>query len=204
MGDDADELALEELVAVEEDVVAEPATGGRDQTRAEVTEGQLERLHIVAGNLGLLLGGLQLLSGRLHLEGTEVDQPQSAHSRNGKRDSVCPLRGHLGVRWVSGAVVEDEKTDDQNDLVGELTPALHQERGGDLATTVQTIFLGGDFAGTHGVFHPRRCCHGVFTANTNAVEEQRPDVANDPAVERSSPRADQHDQTDKHDDGILN
>ena len=38
-------------------------------------------------------------------------------------------------------MVEDEQQDDQDDLVEELTPALHQESAGDLAATVETILL---------------------------------------------------------------
>jgi hypothetical protein len=39
--------------------------------------------------------------------------------------------------------------------------------------------------------------------DTNAVEEQRPGVANDPAVLSDSPGRGKHQKTDKHDCGIL-
>lgn len=101
VGDDANELRLEELVAVEEDIVTEPATRSCDQTGTKVGEGELERFHIIASNLGLLLGGQQLLSGGLHLKRTEVDEPEGANRGNGKGDTVRPLRGHLRIGWVA-------------------------------------------------------------------------------------------------------
>ena len=54
-GDYRDELGLEELVAVEEDIVSVPSSGCGDQTRAEVCKSEFERLSIVSSNLGLLL-----------------------------------------------------------------------------------------------------------------------------------------------------
>lgn len=49
-----------------------------------------------------------------------------------------------------------------------------------------------------------RCsCDGVFAANTNSVEEERPNVADDPSVLSNSPRRRQHEETDKHDGGVL-
>ncbi len=51
IGNGGDELGLEQLVAVEEDVVAVPAASGCNYARAEVGEGKLEGLCIVAGNL---------------------------------------------------------------------------------------------------------------------------------------------------------
>lgn len=50
VGDDGDEFTLEELVAVEEYVVAEPASGSRNHTRTKIGKGKLERLSIVAGD----------------------------------------------------------------------------------------------------------------------------------------------------------
>jgi len=39
-------------------------------------------------------------------------------------------------------MVEDEKEKNQDDLIGELAPALHQESLSDFPSTMQTIFLG--------------------------------------------------------------
>jgi hypothetical protein len=75
VGDDLDELALEELVAVEENVVHVPATRSCENATTEVLECKSERLGIVTCDTGLLLRNLKLLAGRSHFEGTEIDQP---------------------------------------------------------------------------------------------------------------------------------
>lgn len=100
-------------------------------------------------------------------------------------------------------MVEDEQQQDEEDLVEELSPALHEEGGGDLAATVQTILARGDLAGADGVLHGGRGGHGVLTTNADTVEEQRDGVAGDPAVEVGAPGGREHDETDEHDDGVL-
>ena len=100
--------------------------------------------------------------------------------------------------------MEDEEQEDQNDLVEELTPTLHQESACDFSTSVETIFLGRDFAGTDGVLHTRCSSHRVLTTNTDPVEEERPDVADHPSILSDTPCRGQHDKPDKHDCGILN
>lgn len=40
--------------------------------------------------------------------------------------------------------------------------------------------------------------------NTDTVDEQRPSIANHPAVEGKAPGSREHQQTDKHDGRILN
>src|SRR6266480_6406218 len=50
MGNNIDELALEELIAVEKDVVHVPCSRSSEKTRSKVGEGKLERLEIVAGD----------------------------------------------------------------------------------------------------------------------------------------------------------
>ena len=91
---DLDKLVLEQLVAVEEDVVGEPRTSSSDQAGSEVAEGKLQGNNIVTGDVRLLLSKLELLGRRLHLEVTEVDEPESTNGRNGERDAVRPL-SHL-------------------------------------------------------------------------------------------------------------
>ena len=137
-----DEFGLEQLVAVEENVVAVPAASGGDEARAEVGEGELEGLGIVAGDLGLFLRGRQLLARGSHLVGTEINQPQRADGGNGKGNPVGPLYGHFRIRRVPASVVKAQKGNDEDDLVGELTPALHQEGAGDFPASVKTILLG--------------------------------------------------------------
>ena len=55
--DGTDEFRLEQLVAIEEDVVGVPATSGCNYAWAEISKRKLEGLSIVASNLGLLLCG---------------------------------------------------------------------------------------------------------------------------------------------------
>src|SRR5947207_15324553 len=69
---------------------------------------------------------------------------------------------------------------------------------------MQTVLFGRDLAGTHSVLHAGGSRHWVFASNANAVEEQSPDVANNPAILSDTPRTHQHDETEEHDGGILN
>lgn len=100
-------------------------------------------------------------------------------------------------------MVEDQEQQDKDYLVEELTPTLHQESAGDFAATMETILSGRNFARADCILHTGSRRHGVFTADTNAVEEERPGVADDPSVLGNTPGGHQHDQTDEHDGGVL-
>jgi hypothetical protein len=78
--------------------------------------------------------------------------------------------------------VEDEEKKDEDDLVEPLTPTLHQEGRRDLATSVKTIITGRDLARANSIFHSGGGGHRVFSSDSDAVEEQRPNVADNPAV----------------------
>ncbi len=52
---------------------AEPAHGGGDEASSEVTDRDLQRVDVVAGNLVLLLGDGQLPIGVFQLPGSVVD-----------------------------------------------------------------------------------------------------------------------------------
>ena len=95
MRNNADKFTLEELVAVEEDVVRIPCSCGGKNTGSKICEAQLERLHIIASNAALLLGDLKLFAGRPHLEGTVVDKPQGANCRDCEGDAVGVLCSDL-------------------------------------------------------------------------------------------------------------
>lgn len=82
--DDLDELALEELVAVEEHVVAEPSASSSKKTTAEVAEAVSKSGDVVSSNVGLALGILQLLRGLGHLPSSVVDEPEGSDSRKGE------------------------------------------------------------------------------------------------------------------------
>lgn len=203
VGDDLDELTLEELVAVEENVVAEPGASGGEQTATEVGEAGLEGSDVVASDAGTALGFGKLLGGVGHLPGSVVDEPQSTDGGEGKGQTEGELSSLLGVRGAAAAVVEDGEQDNQDNLVEELTPALHQESHGDTATTVQTILLGGEFASSDGALEGSSSSDGIFTTNTDRVEEERPGIADDPALKSKTPGSGKHEETDKHDDGVL-
>lgn len=146
VGDDLDEFTLKQLVPVEEHVIGEPPSRGGDHPGSKVRKGQLQRIRVVPGHLALLLRGHQLLARRAHLEGSVVDQPQRADGRNGERNPIGPLRRQSGIRRVSGTVVKAEQQQNEEHLVEELPPSLHQESTGHFAAPVQAIFPGGDLS----------------------------------------------------------
>ena len=69
---------------------------------------------------------------------------------------------------------------------------------------MKTILFGGNFAGANSVLHTRCSRHGVFPANTDAVEEESPGVANYPAILSNTPGCSEHKKTDEHDGCVLN
>lgn len=204
VGNDLDELALEQLVTVEEYVVAEPGTGGGQESAAEMLHAVLEGGDIVSGDLRAALGLGQLLGGVWHLPGTVVDEPGSSDSREGKGETERILGGRRRVWGAAIAAVEDDEEDKEDNLVDKLAPALHQEGHGHTATTVQTILLGGESSRSDSVLERRGSGDGILASDTQAVEKQRPSIANNPALEGQTPTGCKHEQTDKHDEGILN
>ena len=100
-------------------------------------------------------------------------------------------------------MVEDQEAQDQDGLVDQLTPALHQECRSNFATTMQTIFLGGDFARADRVFHTRCSRHWVLSTDADTVEEKGPDIADDPTVLSDTPCSSEHYETDEHNGGVL-
>jgi hypothetical protein len=99
--------------------------------------------------------------------------------------------------------VENQEENDQNGLVKELAPSLHQESHGDFSPTVETVLTCRDFARSGGVLHCGGGRHWVFPTNTDAVEHQRESVADDPSVQRDTPGSSEHEKTAKHNQSIL-
>ena len=132
-GNDFNERSFEELVAVEEEVVEEPASGGSDKSAAKVAGDQFERLDIVTGLVDTAVPlGSGKSRGAVHLfVVTVVGQVEGQDGHDGKGHSESPLGRHLGVRWVC-TVMEDEKEDDEHTLVEQLTPPLHEESEDDV------------------------------------------------------------------------
>ena len=164
--DDGNELSLEELVAVEENVVAEPAASGGEETAAEMSGGHGKGVVIVAGNVALLLSSNKLSAGVGHLVGSVVDEPKGTNGWNGKRQSERPLDSGGAIRRRPATGVEDEEENDEEGLVDKLTPTLHQEGGSNLAATMKTIVSGRELSGRDGVLHGGSSSNGVFTTNT--------------------------------------
>lgn len=67
-----------------------------------------------------------IVVGSLCLVDSEVQQPQGADQDESKAESVGPLDGRLSVGRVA-TTVEDEQQDDQQALISQLTPTLHEE-----------------------------------------------------------------------------
>lgn len=203
--DNADKVARVKLVSVEENIVGEPATSGSENSRAEVLEGKLQGLHIIASHGGLLLLSIQLLARRVHVVSTVVHKPESKDGGDSKRNAVGPLGGGVGdSASITIAVVENKQQENQNDLVQELTPSLHKEGTNHRAATVQAVLAGDDLAGRVTLLHTNGGGHRVLTTNTEAVDKEGNGVADDPAVEGQTPRGSEHDKTEGHDDSILN
>jgi hypothetical protein len=99
--------------------------------------------------------------------------------------------------------MKNEKEQDQDYLVEELSPTLHQEGTGDFATPMKTVLLRGHLARTYGVFHAGCGSHWILATDANTVEEERPDIANDPTVLRYSPCCCKHDEAEEHNSRIL-
>lgn len=201
--DDVDELRLEELVAVEEDIVAEPSAGSGKETATEVSETVSEGVQVVAGNVGSLLSLCELLGGVGHAVGTVVEKPESADGGEGEGETEGVLSSRGRVRGRALALVEDGEEDNEDDLVDELTPALHQEGGGDTAATVQTILTSRELAVGGGTLERRCSSDGILATDTETVEEERPGVADDPALKGETPAGSEHEKTDEHDGSIL-
>lgn len=153
MSKDCNKFALEELVSIKEHIIAVPSASGTDNTHAKISENKLKRLNVITSNIrfGLELGKLRVRSP--HLVRSEVDEPKCTNGWDGERNTVCPLSSDLGVWWVTSSMVEDQKGNNQNDLVGELAPTLHQESAGNLSTTVKTIESGRNLARSYSILH---------------------------------------------------
>jgi hypothetical protein len=100
--------------------------------------------------------------------------------------------------------MEDEEADDQDGLVEELSPTLHQESHSNLASTMQTILLGRDSSRASCIFHSSGGSHGIFTTNADTIEEKSPAIAYHPTIKSDAPRSSKHKQTKEHNDSILN
>lgn len=139
-----------------------------------------------------------------HLPCSIVHEPKSSDcwECKGKAESVLGSGG--GIRGRTATAVEDDEEDNKQDLVDELAPTLHEESHGDTATTMKSIFSRRQLAGCNSVLKRRGGSNGILAADSKAVEEEGPGIANDPAFEGEAPASGKHEQANEHDDGILN
>lgn len=141
ISNDFDELALKELISIKENVISKPCSGSGNHSRSKICKSKSERLGIVSGHLALPLRSGQLLTGGLHLVCSVVDEPEGSKSWDGKGDAVSPLCGQGRVRWVPSSVMETEKEENQEDLVEELAPSLHQEGARHFAASMEPVLF---------------------------------------------------------------
>lgn len=166
-------------------------------------EAEAQGRDVVASDVGTVFCLSELLRSVGHLPSSVVDEPESTNRRESERQTESILSSRGGVRWRARSLVEDDKQDNEENLVDKLAPALHQEGHGDTAATVETILLGGHLASGDSIFERRGGGNRVLATDTQRVEEQGPGIANDPALESKAPRGSEHEKTNKHDDGIL-
>ena len=139
--DDLDKGRLEELVTVESEIVGEPGKRRGKETTSKVAKDELERLDVVTRLVdpGVLLASHQGSAGVLELVETVVSQPEGGQGHDPELDPEGPLSRDGRVRRVTGSVVEAQEEDDQDGLVEELTPTLHQKGEHDVSTSVQLV-----------------------------------------------------------------
>ncbi len=63
IGDHCDEFALEQLVPVEENIIGEPSSSSRNQSRSKVGQCKFKRFGVISGDFALLFRYDQLLTG---------------------------------------------------------------------------------------------------------------------------------------------
>ena len=231
--DDLDERRLEELVSVESEIVGKPSKGrGKDST-SKVGKDELERLDVVSGLVdpGVLLAPHQGRARVLHLVITVVGQPEGGQGHDPELDPERPLSRDGRVRGVTGSVVETQEEDDEDGLVEELTPTLHEKGEDDVSTSVELVIpaVDGSTASLGLVLEGRRRRHGVpvksrrrvsgpglyhqgfhktarhsLSTDSDTVDEQTPSIHDRPPAQRRPPHGSQHDQPEEHDQRVLN
>jgi hypothetical protein len=57
---------------------------------------------------------------------------------------------------------------------------------------------------SRSILHRGSGSHWILATDTNPIEKKRPGVADNPAIEIAAPGCCEHDETEKHDNGVLN
>ena len=195
------ELVGENLVTVEEKVVAEPTHGRSKETMPVMVQRKLERSNVVTRGVQTCLSISESALSVLDPVVTVVREVKRDSGNKAKRHTERELSG-IGLDGRLECVVEDQEKDNQKTLVHKLTPTLHQESQQHVTTTVKTVSCDRSKAVTV-TLHSTRRGHGVLTTHTNTIDKQRPSIANDPTVHGDTPHARKHYRTQRHDQSIL-
>jgi hypothetical protein len=118
-----DEDTLEDLCAVKEKVIAEPAARSADKTVPVLCADEFERLDIVTGDVVFLLRKLQLGICKFQLVDSMIDEVERDGANEGEGDTEGPLCAEFAVRRASAAM-EHQEANNEDALVCELTPSL--------------------------------------------------------------------------------
>ena len=100
-GHEGEEDVAEDLVAVEGEVVAEPAEGGGEEAVPVVPADELQGFDVVAGDVVALPGCFEGLVCVLQLEDSDVDEEQQEDCNEAERYTKCVLRGSFTIGRVS-------------------------------------------------------------------------------------------------------
>ena len=198
--DQAQKDIAKDLIAIERKIVAKPADGRSKKAMPIVIHDNLEGLNVVSSDVAALSGGFEILIDILHLKDTKIEKVQNGECGNTERDPEGVLGCRLRIRRV-GSGMKDEQKEDENELVRQLTPSLHQESESHASTSVQLVVSG--VVDAMHTFHGRDTGHGVLSSNTNGEDQKRDSVHNGPTRKSRSPHGGQEQSADEHDQCVL-
>lgn len=112
ISNDFDKLILKELISIKENVIGKPGSRRGNQSRSKICKRKSERFGVVSRHFTLPLRCRQLLTGRLHLKCSVIDEPEGSNRGNGKGNAVSPLCGEGGIRGIPTSVMKAEKKED--------------------------------------------------------------------------------------------
>jgi hypothetical protein len=145
----------------------EPAAHRREQARPVVAHDHTERAHVISRAAFADASGTRAAE-RTHAPPQHV-RGERKHRR--ERQAVRPLRARPVIRRAATTTLEGEQQNDQDHLVEELAPALHEERQLNAPPAVEPAL------GALSGLERARTHHGELAARADAVHEERDRVA---------------------------
>jgi hypothetical protein len=109
VGNNGNELRLEQFVPIEEKVITKPCTRGRQKTASKMRKCKAKRFGIITSDIRSLLGDLQLMACQRHLVGAMVNKPRGTNSGYGEGNSEDILSYSRFVRAIAVSAIENEK-----------------------------------------------------------------------------------------------